>query len=243
MKLFENYVTVNELTTSVSGISDINSRSSKDIPAQGTANEQDDKRQRLTVDFDALSGINSDIAGWIYIEGTPVNYPLTQTTDNAYYLRRSFEKERSRLGTIFLDCDLSINESDVLILYGHTISNQSGDMFAPLSAYDDPDFLHNHNEILLYTTDGSETTWNVFAVLHISVTQQDIYELYRKQNFLDESQFDAYIELIKSKQLFDTGITPVPNQRILMLSTCVGNLFGARRSDMRRLVFAAEVGH
>ena len=36
---------------------------------------------------------NGDMVGWIFIEGTEVNYPVMQTPDNPdYYLKNSFDK-------------------------------------------------------------------------------------------------------------------------------------------------------
>ena len=46
----------------------------------------------ITVDLSALQAVNSDIVGWIYCEGTPINYPILYVETNDTYLRRDFEK-------------------------------------------------------------------------------------------------------------------------------------------------------
>ena len=38
------------------------------------------------VDFAALSRINPDIVGWLYCEGTQINYPVVQGSDDEYYI-------------------------------------------------------------------------------------------------------------------------------------------------------------
>ena len=60
------------------------------------------------IDWTSLRSINS-IVGWIVIPGTPVNYPIVQTVDNAEYLHKSFEGTKNACGTIFLD---TYNRSD-----------------------------------------------------------------------------------------------------------------------------------
>ena len=57
----------------------------------------------LNPDWDKLKEVNPDIIAWIYIEGTDINYPIVQTTDNSYYLNHSVYKEENPYGAVFLD--------------------------------------------------------------------------------------------------------------------------------------------
>ena len=52
---------------------------------------------------------NPDMAGWIKVEGTTINYPVMHTPNEPnFYLKHSFEKEYSDLGTPYVqeDCDI-----------------------------------------------------------------------------------------------------------------------------------------
>ena len=39
------------------------------------------------VDFEALLAMNGDIVGWIYMEDSPINYPVVQGYDNHQYIK------------------------------------------------------------------------------------------------------------------------------------------------------------
>lgn len=94
---------------------------------------------------------NGECIGWIYIEGTAVNYPVMHTpSDSQKYLRRNFEGKYSVSGIPFLDyrCTLDTN----LIVYGHNMKN--GTMFSDLKKYLDKSFREQHPVIELETADG-----------------------------------------------------------------------------------------
>ncbi|MBQ1228931.1 MAG: SrtB family sortase, partial [Firmicutes bacterium] len=52
------------------------------------------------IDFEGLIEINDDIVGWIYIEGTDVNYPILQGIDNDQYVFQSYKKKHLTAGSI-----------------------------------------------------------------------------------------------------------------------------------------------
>jgi len=110
---------------------------------------------------------NSECIGWIYIEGTAVNYPVMHTpNDPQKYLRKNFEKKYSVSGIPFLDyrCTLDTN----LIIYGHNMKN--GTMFSDLKKYLDKTFREQHPVIELETADGVR----YFTVTEVIKT--DIYD-------------------------------------------------------------------
>ena len=42
------------------------------------------------VDFESLQKVNEDIIGWIRVSALGISYPIAQSTDNDYYLHRTF---------------------------------------------------------------------------------------------------------------------------------------------------------
>ena len=83
---------------------------------------------------------NSDIVGWLDIEGTDISYPLLQGKDNNYYMTHNYKKEYSTEGSIFLDKDYdwSIPSSNLLI-FGHN-NRGTNEMFVGLMKYKKKDY-------------------------------------------------------------------------------------------------------
>jgi UDP-N-acetylmuramoyl-L-alanyl-D-glutamate--2,6-diaminopimelate ligase len=57
--------------------------------------EVDDEGVVTHVDLPKLIAKNSDVKGWMYIEGTAINYPLLQGPDNDYYLYVNYDDKYS----------------------------------------------------------------------------------------------------------------------------------------------------
>ena len=66
----------------------------------------------IEVDWESLKAINSDIAAWVYVEGVDISYPVVHTTDDDYYLHRTFEKKDNFAGSIFVEYKNSAAFSD-----------------------------------------------------------------------------------------------------------------------------------
>lgn len=111
---------------------------------------------------------NSECIGWIYIEGTNVNYPVMHTPDNSQkYLRKNFDGEYSQSGVPFLDARCSA-DGGTAIIYGHNMKN--GTQFSDLKKYLDSDFRNTHLTIEFQTEAG------VHYYTVVDVIQTDIYD-------------------------------------------------------------------
>ena len=83
------------------------------------------KMNLIDVDFRELKKTNSDIKGWIKVNGTNINYPFVQTTNNDYYLNHSITKQSNSAGWVFMDFRNNIKSFDKnTIIYAHARVNQ-----------------------------------------------------------------------------------------------------------------------
>lgn len=170
----------------------------------------------INVDFNALKKINSDVKGWIVVNGTNVNYPFVQTKDNKYYLNHSFDKSYNNAGWVFLDYrnDLSDFNNKNTILYAHNMNNKT--MFGTLINILSNGWLNNpDNYIIKLSTEYENTLWQVFSVYHIPKTSD-----YIKTDFYNNYEFERFANTILNRSMYNFN-TPISKEdKILTLSTC-----------------------
>ena len=100
------------------------------------------------VDFEGLLKINDDLVGWIYIDGTNVDYPIVHGPDNNFYLYKMFDGNYNRSGSIFMDGANSADFSDKhTLIHGHHMKNDT--MFSGLPKYKDQQFYAQHPVVLI----------------------------------------------------------------------------------------------
>lgn len=178
--------------------------------------------------FDHLLQINSDIVGWIEIEGTNINYPILQAEDNDYYLKRNYLKEEARAGSIYLDYRNDSKEfSRNNIIYGHRMKD--GSMFGQLKKFLDEDFFENHSKIL-YDTLYDSYELEVFAVYK---TTTDFY--YIQTDFLGDEEYGEFLNSLKDKSVYKSTSSVGVEDTIITLSTCD---YGVDRDEGRLVVHA-----
>lgn len=172
------------------------------------------------VDFEHLQWINPDIVGWIYVEGTKINYPIVQAEDNDYYLDRLFDGTRNSAGSIFLDSRCSFDFSDRhSILYGHNMKDKS--MFAALMNYKDPKFYPNHSQALLLTPERN------YKIQFFSGYVCDSWENAWTLNF-ESTDFSDWLIEITDRSRFTPFALPGEDDTIITLSTCSYEYHDAR---------------
>lgn len=165
------------------------------------------------VDFDALKAINPDIVGWLYSEGTNINYPVVRGSDNSYYLNHMFDGKYNASGCLFADYRIDeLFESDHTIIYGHHMKN--GTMFHDLDGYKDETYYQEHPTMLLLTPDKNYEI--VLFAAYVASVETDAWCL----DFPDENEKEKWLRNAVEKSFFSTDIQPSPTDRIITLSTC-----------------------
>ena len=177
-----------------------------------------------------LHEINPEIVGWISVEGTIINYPILQATDNEYYLDRNYKKEESRAGSIFMDYRNDVEkENRNTIVYGHRMKDNT--MFNSLTNYLDEDFFKNHKTINYDTMYGSYDA-EVFAVYY-TTTDFD----YIQTDFASDEEYAAFLNEVEQKSEIQADFDVNADDEIVTLSTCDYTL----DPDEGRLVVHAKI--
>lgn len=169
----------------------------------------------INVDFTELKSQNKDTKGWIQINGTNINYPFVQTSNNEYYLTHSFNKKYTDAGWIFMDYRNSVKELDKnTILYGHARKDKT--MFGSLKNILKSDWYSDtDNHIIKLSTETESTLWQVFSVYHIKTENY-----YITTDFSSDSEFEKFVNTLKNRSALKFDASVSKNDYILTLSTC-----------------------
>lgn len=166
----------------------------------------------------ALHKENLDCIGWITIPETRIDYPVMyRPGEKNYYLKRDFYGNYSAAGCLFLSELCRPGESDNLIIYGHHMN--SGKMFAALEGYKQRAFYEEHPLIFFSSLQGEETYQIIAAFCTPGYTGND-FSYYTFTKAEDEAAYNTYIDAVKNRSLYDTGMTAVYGDKLLTLSTC-----------------------
>ncbi len=179
---------------------------------------------------------NRKLIGWVKIEGTYIDYPVMQTTDNEYYLDHNLNQEYDKNGTIFMDKDCDVlKPSTNYILYGHHMKN--GRMFGQLDLYQKESYYKEHPYIS-FDTIYEKGTYQVMYVFRSRVYKESeiVFKYYQFIDANSEQEFDSYMKEMADMSLYDTGVTAEYGDQLLTLSTC-----DYRETDGRFVVVAKKI--
>ena len=174
----------------------------------------------VPVDFKKLKKVNSDIYAWINIPNTPIDYPILCNQDNAFYLNRNVEKERSVYGSIYTEDYNSTDFSDFnTLVYGHNMKN--GTMFGSLKKFRGAKFFEENRYINVYM-ENRILKYEIFAAC-----TWDNKHILASRNFSIAENRTAYLEEIMAVRSMDSqfkrDISVTADDRIITLSTCMNN--------------------
>jgi sortase B len=176
--------------------------------------------------FNKLLKQNEEIVGWIKINSTNIDYPVTQASDNLFYLDNDVNKLKNPAGSIFMDYrNLADGDNRNIILYGHDM--RTGAMFANLLGYQSK-WNFDNKSIIEFDTLYADEKWQIF-----SAYTTDSHFDYIKTDFRTNEEYLAFLKTIQAKSIHSTSIVLTEADTILTLSTC-----SAASNDARFVVHA-----
>ena len=201
--------------------------------------------------FKEAYAVNNELVGWVSIPGTELDTAVTQCGDNDKYIKYDYYNKYTsdttgyNYGNLFLDYRCVNNGiSKNMVLYGHTTGRASGipkQVFRSLYDYKDKNHFIE-NPIIKYSTLYGEYTYKICAVFLTNTQRKDDNGYMFNYIYPDMSDANmvGYINQVKQRMLYETGVSLEPTDKIITLSTCIYD-YGA--SVDTRLVVVGRLLH
>lgn len=183
---------------------------------QEETEKEEETEKKHGINIDALKSYNEDVIGWIRIPDTQIDYPLVKGDDNQFYLKHAWNKEKNAVGAVFLEVTNAVDFSDFnTLIYGHYMRN--GSIFGSLEEYKNIEYWKEHPYVYIYDQKGYRQ-YEIFAAYEANVSA----ETYRI-NYNNNTKLQDFVNMCIGKSVIDTGIVPTKDDKIITLSTCIGN--------------------
>ena len=186
--------------------------------------------------YEKLYQKNKKIVGWLKIEGTNIDYPVMQTSNNEYYLEHNYNQEYDKNGSIFMDYNCTpAFPNDNMILYGHHM--KSGKMFGNLNYYSKESFWEK-NQTFTFDTIYETGKYAVMYVFRDKIHTEDeiVFKYYQFIDATSADEFYSNMDAMAEMSLYDTGVTASYGDRLITLSTC-----DSSEADGRFVVVAKKI--
>ena len=170
--------------------------------------------------YDALYERNNDLAGWIYIPDSAIDYPVMYTPYNIEkYLRKNFAGNYALSGEPFFGEGWD-PDGNFGIIYGHHM--EDGTKCADWMFYAKEDYKDSH-PIVYFDTLTERRRYEVVAAFYTRIPYVDetgVFRYFQYTGLPDEETFNYYVRECKKASQYETGVNPVWGDRLLVLSTC-----------------------
>ena len=166
--------------------------------------------------LDILEKCSEDSAGWIYIAGSNIDYPIVQGKDNKYYLHHAPDGSPNQAGTIFLDYNCKKDFSDKQnILFGH---NMQYGMFGDIRYFRDKDSFESHRYGWLFTKE------NLYRIDFYALVVVSAYDLI----YYVPANNAQWQDSIRKNSIYYTDTEFSEDDCFIALSTCTYDFENAR---------------
>ena len=187
--------------------------------------------------FAELYAQNPHVVGWLEMD-PDIALPVVQW-DNSFYMDHDFDGNESVAGTLFVDSRNTLwPQDDHILISGHNMKD--GSMFGSLNNYRNVGFLRATTCIQFNTIYG-DAQYVPFALFDASMTKDDpnYFKLIRL-NFSEEQPFDAFLEDVQSRSLFNIPVDVNEDDQLLSLVTCSYSMDNGRFIIMCRKLREGE---
>lgn len=182
---------------------------------------------------------NKDIAGWISLDNTKVNYPFVldpgaipagtsyyggeEYPANSYYLDHDLNGGYARGGTLFMDYRnvfgySEVMQSDNIVIYGHNMANNT--MFGSLRRYRQDYSFYDESPFIDLSSNYKDYQYIIFGCMITSGNWYTDFRYWDMEDFATEEDFNNYVEKVRKGSLIDTGVDVQYGDKLLTLSTC-----------------------
>lgn len=195
--------------------------------------KEDDELKFLTKkSFAELNEINDEFIGYFDYPSLGISEPVTQTTNNDFYLDRSIYKDYLMYGTIFKSFDQTKDDQN-WTLYGHWIQNSSAKFSSLHHLMDEANY--EENKKFYYSDDEYVYEYDVaYVIYHSEVSKSDNVPYW--QGSFSESEFNDFVLNAEKQALYSTGVEVNYSDKLMSLQTCI-----RYDSDERLVVVGKEV--
>ena len=167
--------------------------------------------------FADLCDVNPDVAAWLRLDGTRIDYPVVRGRDNFEYLSKDMRGMDYAGGCLFIDAECSKDLSDeYIIIHGHNMAG--GAMFGDLSRYRGSHFFSVNSTGVLLTPDS------IYELTVAGVATADAYD---SDVYYVSHDRSMPLDLLERCSLA-RDLKFVPGDKMIALSTCSGDMTNAR---------------
>lgn len=196
-------------------------------------NYSSDYLDYLDINVNSYIGINKDVVAWLKVNGTKINYPVVQSKNNDYYLKKDLYNKDSITGWIFVDYRNDIQELDNnTIIYGHNMAN--GTMFGTLGRVLNRSwYTKTRNQYIAINTRNAKTIWQIFTIYVIEPKLD-----YLQVVFENDESYDKFLKQMKARSIYNFNTDVSTNDKILTLQTCDNS--GTKRVVVQAKLYKIE---
>lgn len=176
--------------------------------------------------WEALIAINEDTVGWLTVEGTSINLPVTQSSvdEPDFYLTHDFWNTLSTTGTPYLAAQTD-PEGLVIMIFGHH-TTITGFMFYDLAGCFEQKSFEDVGTAIWITPEAGSTNFEPLCSLRVASTDTTLMNFdasteEEMRTWLTQSCTDATAVSDNYDELLATAT------RALILVTCTGRLYGS----------------